>query len=127
MENYIYELSKKAGIKKLEEEIEKTYPQVKVCVFMKASQRAMYIIIADRCFHFIKAYEASDFDCVPANQSRLPYGIDKLPQSDKACDDATIRKFYLQFMKNNFETYRDDYIKHINELADEDLGITSSL
>ena len=65
MENYIYELSKKEGIKKLEGEIEKTYQQVKATVFMKASQREMYIIIADRCFHFIKAYEASDFDCKP--------------------------------------------------------------
>ncbi len=127
MENYIYELSKNNGIKKLEETIEKDYQQVKVSVFMKASQREMYIIIADRCFHFIKAYEASDFDCKSIEQCYLPFGLEKLPESVKTCDDAYMRRFYLRFMKKEFETYYDDYKAHQLELVDKDLDCNQSV
>ena len=121
MENYIYELSKKNGVVKLEEAIEKTYSQVKASVFMKASQRELYIIIADRCFHFIKAYEATDFDCKPIKQCYLPFGLDKLPESVKTCDDEYMRRFYLRFMKKEFESFYADYKAYQLELVDKDL------
>lgn len=127
MENYIFELSKNNGMKKLELTIENSYPQVKSTVLMKASQREIYIVLTDRCFHFIKAYEATDFDCKPIMQCYLPFGLDKLPESTKTCDDAYMRRFYLRFMKKQFDSYYEDYKAHQLELVDKDLDCNQSV
>lgn len=127
MENYIYELYKKGGIINLEDKIENSGDKLlKASVTLKPSQRALLIVITDRRFHFIKAYEATDFDCKSVDQCYLAYGFDKLPKSEKGyVDDAEFRKFYLRFMKNQFETYYEDYRAHQLKLVDEDLNTTS--
>ena len=127
MDNYIYELYKKDGIKKLENELEKTYIVVKATVTMQPSQRQLRIVLTDRNFHFIAAYEATDFDCKPIEQCYLTYGLDKLPKSEKCSDAETIRKFYLRFMKKEFETYYEDYKAHQLELVDKDLDCETSV
>ena len=127
MENYIYELYKKKGIVELEKEIEQTYPLVKAAVMMKPSQKQLSIVLTDRIFHFIAAYEASDFDCKPVEQCFLPYGFDELPKSEKCSDDKEIRKFYLRFMKREFETYYEDYKNYQLKLVDEDLDFKTSV
>ena len=64
MENYIYELYKINGISNLEEKIENLGDGLlKASVTMRPSQRELLIVLADRSFHFIKAFEATDFDC----------------------------------------------------------------
>lgn len=126
MEHYIYELYKRGGIIKLEEEIEKTLVQVKAGVSMLPSQTGLRIVLTDRCFHFISAYSVTDFDCKPVEQCFLPFGFDKLPKSDKSCDDDYIRKFYLRFMKNEFDTFYEDYKAHQLELVDKDLDCSSN-
>ena len=127
MENYIYELFKKKGIIELEKEIEVTYPLVKATVMMQPSQRQLRIVLTDRVFHFIAAYEASDFDCKPIEQCYLPYGLDKLPKSEKSCDDETIRKLYLRFMNREFDTFYEDYKNHQLKLVDKDLDCEASV
>ncbi len=123
MENYIYELYKKGGIAKLEDKIENIGDKLlKASVLMRPSQSELLIVITDRRFHFIKAYEATDFDCKPVEQCFLSFGFDKLPKSEKGyCDNADFRRFYLRFMKNEFETYYDDYKAHQLKLVDKDL------
>ena len=129
MENYIYELYKKGGIRELEDKIENIGDKLlKASVTLRPSQRELLIVITDRRFHFIKAYEATDFDCKPVEQCYLSYGYDKLPKSDKGyCDDATFRRFYLRFMKNEFETYYEDYKTHQLELVDKDLDCNQTV
>ena len=127
MENYIYELSKKNGIKKLERELEETYKHVKVSVQMKPSQRDLRIILTDRNFWFIAAYEVSDFNCKPIQQEFLPLGLDKLPKSGAACHDETIRRFYLRFMDNEFETFYEDYKAHQLKLVARDFDYEASV
>ena len=122
MENYIYELYKRNEIIKLENAIERAYPQFKASIIMAPSQRQLYIALTDRKFHFVKAYIAEDFNCKPTEQRLLPYQLDNLPQSKTICDDESFRKFYLRFMNNNFETYKTDYKAYINEQAEKDLN-----
>ena len=123
MENYIYELYKKDGIAKLENKIENIGDGLlKASITMRPSQRELLIVVTDRSFHFIKAYETTDFDCKPIEQHFLPWGFDKLPKSEHSyVNDADFRKFYLRFMKNEFETYYDDYRAYQLELVDKDL------
>ena len=127
MENYIYELYKKGGIIELEKKIENTGNKLlKASVSMRPSQTQLLIVITDRHFHLIKAYEATEFDCKPIEQCCLPYGYDKLPKSEKGyCDDADFRKFYLRFMKNEFDTYYEDYKAHQLKLVDKDLDVAT--
>lgn len=127
MENYIYELYKKGGIRKLENELEAAYNQVKAVVIMQPSQRQLLIVLTDRSFHFINAYEATKFDCKQTKQCYLPYQLDKLPKSEKSCDDETIRKFYLRFMNREFDTFYEDYKNHQLELVDKDLDCEASV
>jgi len=127
MNNYIYELYKKNGIIKLEKALEDTYTRAKASVRMQPSQKELRIVITDRNFHFIAAYEASDFNCKAILQSYLPFGLDKLPKSESTCDDETIRKFYLRFMKNEFETYYEDYKAYQLNLIEKDLSSEASV
>lgn len=127
MENYIYELYKKNAIIKLEKEIEQTYPLVKASVAMSPSQKQLRIVLTDRNFHFIAGYEATDFDCKPVEQCYLPFGFDKLPKSEKCCDDVYFRRFYLRFMNNEFDTFYEDYKAHQLELVDKDLDCETSV
>lgn len=127
MENYIYELYKNNGIAKLEDRIENIGDGLlKASVNLRPSQRELLIVITDRSFHFIKAYEVTDFDCKPIEQCYLAYGFDKLPKSANSyVDDANFRRFYLRFMKNEFETYYDDYKAHQLQLVDKDLDVAT--
>ena len=127
MENYIYELGKKNGVRKLEIALEEAYPQVKVMITTLPSQRDLRLAITDRCFHLIAAYNLTDFDCKRVEQCFLPQGLNKLPKSEKTCDDETIRKFYLRFMKNEFETYYEDYKAHQLKLVDKDLDCETAV
>ena len=127
MENYIYELYKNNGITKLEERIENISGKLlKASVSMRPSQTELLIVITDRRFHFIKAYQATDYGCKSEEQCFLSFGYDKLPKSEKGyCNDEDFRKFYLRFMAEQFPTYEDDYYEHINNEARKDLGKTN--
>lgn len=129
MENYIYELYKNNDIAKLEDRIENIGDGLlKASVTLRPSQRELLIVITDRSFHFIKAYDATEFDCQPIEQNFLPWGFDKLPKSENGyVDDATFRRFYLRFMKKNFETYYEDYKAYQLKLVDKDLDCEATV
>ena len=124
-QNYIYKLYEANKIIELEKEFEKVYsPEIKVVVYMEPSQKALNIIIADRLFKLIKAYKATDFDCKPIVDGYLPFMYQDMPKSEKCCDDADVRRFYLRFLKRNFETFIADFKAQLLEQANSDLGET---
>lgn len=127
MENYIYELYKKGGIIEFEKKIENIGGKpFKASVSMKPTQTELLIVITDRHFHFIKAFEATEFDCKPIEQCYLPYGYDKLPKSENGyCSDVEFRRVYLRFMKNEFDTFYEDYKAHQLKLVDKDLDVAT--
>ena len=129
MENYIYELYKINGIDKLEDKIENLGDGLlKASVTMRPSQRELLIVLTDRSFHFIKAFEATDFDCQPIEQNFLPWGFDKLPKSEHSyVNDEDFRRFYLRFMKKEFETYYEDYKNYQLKLVDKDLDCENNV
>lgn len=123
--DYIYQLYKQNKIIELEREFEQKFScQIKVVVYMAPSQKALNIIIADRTFKLIKEYKATDFDCKPVKEDSLHFMYQDMPKSEKCCDDAEVRKFYLRFMKRNFETFIDDFKSHLIAQANSDLGET---
>lgn len=123
--DYIYQLYKQNKIIELEREFEQKFScQIKAVVYMEPSQKVLNIIIADRTFKLIKAYKATDFDCEPRKEGFEPYIYQGLPLSEKCCDDTEVRKFYLRFMKRNFETFIDDFKSYLIAQANSDLGET---
>ena len=125
--DYIYQLYKQNKIIELEREFENTYsPEIKVVVYMASSQRELNIIITDRTFKLIIAYKATDFDCKPVKEDCLHFLYQDMPKSEKCCDDADVRKFYLRFMKRNFTTFIEDFKTQLMEQANSDLGETVS-
>ena len=125
MENYTYELAKQNKIIELEKSLEREYPEIKVSGYLHRNQKDIIIVICDRAFHFIKAYVATDFDCKHFKEDYLHQMYKELPKSDKYASDKEIRQFYLRFMKNNFETYYDDYKAYQLKLIDEDLDVAA--
>ena len=126
MENYTYELARQGKIFDLEKAYEKEYPQIKVSAYLHFNEKDIIMIVCDKYMHFIKAFIAKDFDCKEFEVKYLPQKLKELPKSDKYCDDNEIRKFYLRFMKSQFETYYSDYKKHQLQQIDQDFNISKN-
>lgn len=120
-QNYIYEIFTKKLEKQIEQDFERDYPFTKATFTLNNPMFTQIVIrIFDRKLNYINTYIATEFDCKPAFEDDYGNTI-----STTKLDDADIRRWYLRWMGNNknFPTYKTDFKKYINKVADEDLGI----
>lgn len=120
--DYIYELYKANMQKQMEQDFENEYLRVKATFHILPTQKDMRIVIVERRnFHFICSYIVTDFDCV--NENWTSTELLELPKHEVDVDFSGIRKWYLRWMNKHFTTYKQDYINHVNKIANKDLGI----
>ena len=117
---YINEIFENNLEQAIEHDFEKDHPSIKVQVCVLASRREMRIILTDRNYHFLDSYLATNFDCV--KEDSKPENCVGLKKSD-GTNSKIVKQWYLRWMKNHFETYKDDYIAKVTEIANEDLGV----
>ena len=116
---YINEIFENNLEQTMEHDFEKDYPAIKAFIKVNSIRTEIFIKIFDRDLHFIATFAAKEYSCVRVTEEVLQDKKSKIV----AVDDNDIKRWYLRWMKNHFDTYKDDYIANINKVANEDLGV----
>lgn len=115
---YINEIFEKNLEQTMEHDLEKDYPAIKAFIKVNSIRTQISIRLFDRGFNYITSFVAKEFECERYNEE-----IFKDKKSSLIVRDNDIKRWYIRWMKNHFDTYKDDYIANINKVANEDLGI----
>ena len=117
--NYIYKIFSEKLEQVMEQDFEKEYPFIKAT--FKINNPVFSLIgirLFDREQKYITTFIGTDFDCYKSHEDK--YDKNK---SQTRVDNQDIKRWYIRWMKNHFDTYKDDYIANINKIANEDLGV----
>ena len=115
---YIYKIYENDLHRTMEHDFEKDYPAIKAFFAVNSVRTQIIMRLFDRNSNYIASFAAKEFDCERYNEAILN---DK--KSSMSVFDQDIKRWYIRWMKNHFNTYKDDYIKNINKVANEDLGV----
>jgi len=117
--NYIYEIFSNKLEQEIEHDFETDYPYVKATFVLNNPLFTQIVMrLFDRKQQYITTFVGTDFDCYNANEEKLDNN-----KSQTRLDNKEVKRWYLRWMKNHFDTYKADYIANINKVANEDLGI----
>ena len=118
-ENYIYKIFTDKLEQQIEHDFETDYPFVKATFVINNPIFTQVVIrLFDRRQQYITTFIGTDFDCYNANEEKFDKN-----KSQTRLDNKDVKRWYIRWMKNHFDTYNQDYIDNINKVANEDLGI----
>ena len=116
---YINEIFENNLEQTMEHDLEKDYPAIKAFIKVNSIRNQILIRLFDRNSNYVASFAAKEFECERYNETELH----NKKSEAIIVTNIEIKRWYVRWMKNHFDTYKNDYIANINKVANEDLGI----
>ena len=115
--NYINELLEENLLVTMENDFQKDYPDLVAQFRIPSIPTRIRMIFTTRNYEFAGYFVTTNFD---VKKEDKPQNYQFLQNAESGVDLKSIKKWYVKWMKNHFDTYKEDFIAYkTRELENE--------
>jgi len=118
--NYIDEIAKRNLTETMEKDFQNEYPFLLAQLKIPELPTRIQMAFITKNHEFAGYFISTNFD---VKQEHKPQNYQFLQNAKWGADCKSIKKWYIKWMKNHFETYKEDFLAYLRRQAENEFDI----